>query len=820
MPSRPPPTKPAQPAQRGGLKTRITDIVTEALGSVGLRMWASVGQRRVATPTADPESGRASAPPPQTAPAAAPVPPEQRAAPPAATTASAPPPAHRPPKARRPRGAVQPLDITSASIREERSALAHLKASYMYAASRLDSVWNSLSGMGDGDKGSGTQVDMQRVELSDKECRQLWRFNGYADRIVGELPMDVSRAGWAVNSSDVPVEQQPMLAEEVTKNFGLVVKVREAMTWARLSGNAAILVVCDERVPPSDLNSYLMKPLGTYPIDRIVALHIIERCELSVYEYEGNPNSKHYRLPKSYIVTPRVPNDRMAYGKPVHASRFMMFAGRSLPPSLRVDNNGFDDSVLQKTADAIFGRTSIDMIGNTLAQEMQYTVLTTPALGNMDGREQLTLMREQADLIAQTKSTQNLILLREGETLENRSVQMQGFGDLSDSATLALCAAANMPATRLFGEAPAGLNTDGDSQARLWEAQVVIAQEGIKPQLRQFYDAWFASAQGPTGGKPIRYDVVFPPATTLSATEEATLRLTVSQADQAYITAGVFTPHEIQAVRGQPGGWRKDIVVQAAPQDERQREADLKAELAEREMALIEEQAAAAAASQGAVDPAAVEGGGAEPAASVPSTEVISDERLDAEADSAVIWIEFPDEAAQEHAQLVRSIEQNVTALAIEPETKPHITLLYLGVLRRPQQDVEVIKRVMDEFGKSWPVFKVVTETVMTFPPHDDEDRHAVTLAVREGDWHLERINAHLTRRLAHLIQAEQFAQFKAHATLGYARLSAEVREEMMQQPVPPIEFTATRLRLVMNSKVVHETVFPGHGWPGSIANI
>ena len=156
----------------------------------------------------------------------------------------------------------------------------------------------------------------------------------------------------------------------------------------------------------------------------------------------------------------------------------------------------------------------------------------------------------------------------------------------------------------------------------------------------------------------------------------------------------------------------------------------------------------------------------------------------------------------------------------IEPETTPHITLLYLGVLAQPLADVEVIKAAMDEFAKSWPVFKVVTDTVMTFPPHGDDERHPITLAIREGDWHLNSINARLTRRLAHVIQAKQFDEYKAHATLGSARLSAATRDELMQHPPKPIEFTATRLRLVMEGKVIHETVFPGHGWPGSIAAI
>jgi hypothetical protein len=42
----------------------------------------------------------------------------------------------------------------------------------------------------------------------------------------------------------------------------------------------------------------------------------------------------------------------------------------------------------------------------------------------------------------------------------------------------------------------------------------------------------------------------------------------------------------------------------------------------------------------------------------------------------------------------------------------------------------------------------------------------------------------------------------------------------MQVKLLPEVEFTATRMRLIMDGAVLHETVFPGHGWPGSIATI
>ncbi len=698
-------------------------------------------------------------------------------------------------------------------------SLATLKTALMSRVTRMDSILNALSGMGDnGDIGSSNQVDMQRGGLAVEECLQLYRFNGYAARVVEELPQDVCQKGWSVASQDVPSEQQASLGSAEAKDLHLVSSVETAMTWGRLTGAGAILMVCDEVVPPQDRSRYLAQPLGTYPIRRIRALHVFDRTELSIYDWEGNATSRRYRAPKHYTITPRVPTDSIEIGVPVHASRLLMFSGRRLPEQLKTANSGFDDSVLQMTFDAIVGCTAVDKVGQTLVQKLSTTTLSTTALEEMDGPEMLLLLRERARMIAEQFSNQNLLLLQPGETVASQGVQITGYGDIANRAALQLCAASGMPATRLFGEAPAGFNTDGVSQEKLWDRRVVIEQERIRPPLHQFYNALFASQEGPTGGQMIEYDISFPPTTTLTASEEATIRQSVAQADQIYLTNGVFTPQEVRATRGQVDGHLKDLVVQAeAPgEDEQLLAADQRAR--EEEDRLLAAEQAAAQASDPSVN-AAVPAEGVPGPATMPQAGEIAP-RMDAEPGSAVIWIELPPEAIDAHTRLIGVLEKAVPELAIAPALPPHITLLYLGVLDDPKSNVELIKKVMDEFAKAWPVFKVETGTLRTFPVQEEDAPVPLTLSIHDGEWHLGAVHLHLLRRLAHIVRAEQFDKYAPHATLGYAQMSATTRDAVMQVKLPEVTFTATRMRLVMDGAVVHETVFPGHGWPGGLATI
>lgn len=690
-----------------------------------------------------------------------------------------------------------------------------LRQRLMSGILRLDSIFNALSGMNEnGDPGGANQVDMQRGGLSVDECLQLYRFNAYATRVVDELPQDVCQKGWSVTSKDVPTEQQASLGAEEAKALELVARVEKAMAWGRLTGVGAILLVCDEEVPESKRRSYLSMPLGTFPIRRIRALHVFDRTELTIFAWEGNAASKRYRAAKLYTITPRVPTDSLETGVPVHASRLMVFPGRELPEQLKTANSGFDDSVLQMAFDAIVGCTAVDKVGQTLVQKLSTTTLSTTALEEMDGPEMLMVLRERARMIAEQQSNQNLLLLQPGETIATQGISITGFDDIANRAALQLCAASGMPATRLFGEAPAGFNTDGASQEKLWDRRVVIAQERIRPPLHQFYNALFASETGPTGGREISYEVAFPPTTTLTSTEEAALRLSVAQADQIYLTNGVLKPSEVRATRGQIDGHLKDIVIQSsAPDDEQLRQADLAAR--EEEERLRAAAAQAEAPSPAPTPPQDV----LAPAVAVDSASY-TEPRLDAAPGSAVIWIELPEEAVAAHTRIISALEKGVPDLAIEPEVTPHVTLLYLGVLADPKADVPQIKTVMDEFSAKWPVFKVLTDSLRTFPVQEEGAPTPLTLSIREGDWHMSSINARLLRRLAHIVQAEQFDEYAAHATLGYAQMSPATRDAVMQLKLPPIEFTATRMRLVMDGKVIHETVFPGHGWPGSIASV
>lgn len=855
MPSRPPPSKPAATTPSRRFSSPLAEL-TAGLRGDGAQggMWARAGEllrRTVLGQAAGGRGAQTAAPAPSTSAkgqgAATAQPPTSTPA--AESTVNTQPPRRRRngPAEQRKRlaaiaaaqAAANPAQKGRAGVRirppptkaatpaapppEKQPSIARLRQHLMAGIVRLDSVFNAFTGMGEyGDKGSQTQVDMQWTPMSPDECAQLWRSNAYAARACEELPLDVCRKGWSIASNDVSAADQAKLGEQAAIKLGLVQKVCEAMTWARVVGQGAILIVCDEVVPLNKRASYLSEPLGTYPIRRIRQIQVFERRELTVYEWEGDVGSKRYREGKSYLINPKVPNDTIRAGAAYHASRFMLFSGRKLPAGMKLENSGFDDSVLQMAMDAIFGATAVDKVGATLAQMLNVTVLSSAMLDNVDQPDMLAVLRERGQMIAEQISNNNLLVLQPGENMENRGVSINGYDQLAERSALALCAATKMPAVRLFGEAPAGLSTDGASQQKLWDGQIVGAQELIRGALHQFYNALFFSQQGPTGGKPVKYTISFPSPTTLTSTEEAQLRKAVAEVDAIYLGLGVYTPRDVRATRGQANGHLKDVVVQteALGADDKLRQADLAAK-AEEDRLRGEE----ALAAQGQPPPRPPAAPPTVPALmpAAPPTSAAPfqvEPRLDAELNSAVIWIEFPEEAAQAHGRLVRAIEQAVPSLTIVPETTPHLTLIYLGVLANPKADIATIAAVMDAIGAKWPVTKIITDDVMTFPPQDEQAPSPVTLAIREGDWHLRQLNGVLTRRLAHVIQAEQFDEYQPHATLGYAQLSQDLRERMMQFKAAPIEFAATRMRLVINSEVVHETTFPGHGWPGSLVAI
>ncbi len=633
-------------------------------------------------------------------------------------------------------------------------------------AQRFDALYNGLSGLGGAnDKGSSALPDTTRQPLALPYLDALYLFSAYGRRVVDLIPNDATRKGWREVDS---TEKTDVLADEKLR-LHMVEKLALVWKWARHAGGAGIYIVVDETPDPNATakGDSLRLPLDPARVKRIRNLVLLDRNELTPMEYEGELGNERFGEPRTWSISPgtagTLTDDGRGFagGTVVHHTRVLYFGGRELPRRLRQQNGGHDHSVLEACWDAIRGMESIDDAARNIAQELKLNIMRIPDLKGLQTGDMSTAFALRMQQIAVSKSLLNMVMLGGEETFESLSSPMVGFEHLDANAKAALACAADMPQTKLFGEAPGGLTTDNESGERNWNNHVASEQATkLRRPVEYLTLLMYAQTEGPTGGQvPDSWSIEFNPLDELSETEEAANRKTVAETDAIYVVNGILPPDHVARSRFGEEGWKADML----PYDPDAVEAD--------------EEAASGAAHDLIAQAEAVRAEAAE---------------MLAHTDSAgQAWISIPMVGAGLVAwEAARGAVEAITG-PLEVSDTPHLTVLFLGDTA-PEALGAIVAAADDAFAGAPPlVLRGVG--VRTFAGSAEDPRIPVYLDV-VGAWPLVDANTTLLRRLAHLVTAPQHPAFVPHLTLGYARtLSLEQRAALAELAAPVLEWTSAR---------------------------
>ncbi len=432
---------------------------------------------------------------------------------------------------------------------------------------RLDAIYNPLSRLGgSSDKGAAALPDTSRVPLELAHLDVLYRYSAYGRRVVDIVPDEETRRGWKIVDGTQRVDA---LAEE-EKRLHISSAINRARKWARHAGGSLIFLVTDEEQDPRARtpSEQLRYPLDLARVKRLRNLLVVDRTEASPATWDGDVQSPTFGEPLTWWISPGTAGALTSGGKAigggslVHASRVIAFAGRRLPRRLRLNNGGWDDSVLESCWDAIRHLTSVDQGAALIAQEWQVKVMKVKGLAGLQTSDQALAFYTKLQQMATSMSMLNMSVIDQDEELTSLASTTTGFEELSSHARTELATAADMPQVLLFGEAPSGLNTDGESWRRHHAQSIAASQETeLRDPLERIYRILYAQTEGPTAGRePARWDLVFEPLEQLTEDERAQIRLAIAQADAAYVSAGVLDPEHVAKSRFGRDGWSDDIL--------------------------------------------------------------------------------------------------------------------------------------------------------------------------------------------------------------------------------------------------------------------
>lgn len=349
-------------------------------------------------------------------------------------------------------------------------------------------------------------------------------------RKVVQIPVDDAlREGRTINTD------RASEIEREERRVEMWPSVRMAGYWSRLYGGAIILMVTDQRMDaPLDVNR-----IRKGSLKRLI---VLDRWDISAQSINmTDPTSADYLKPEWYTV----------YGGrlPIHHSHVIRFDGEPLPRRMRALNDGWGDSVLRKMIEDLRDAYATKGGISSMVLESNVDVIQRTGLGAELASDQEQAVMQRFALANTLKSMQNMLLLDGEEEYQRKELSFSGLADILDRQEVWTCGAADIPATRLFGRSPAGMNATGDSDLKNYYDSVGAKQESdLRPCIEQLDEVMVRSA---LGFMPDDYHWEWNPLYQESGTELAQQELAAAQTDDIRLQQGVVQRHHVaERLRG------------------------------------------------------------------------------------------------------------------------------------------------------------------------------------------------------------------------------------------------------------------------------
>lgn len=373
--------------------------------------------------------------------------------------------------------------------------------------------------------GRGTSVDRSahnwwsRSYFMPEQVEAAYLASWLMRKVVDVPAEDQTREGrdWDADSADI----EKIEAEEKRLSYWQV--VRAALTNGRLGGGAIFINTGDNPAAPLPENVSLGQ------VVKLVPLH---RTHLTLGGMDDDLLSPYYGEPVHFRVnTPQRPL--------IHASRLVIFKGEPVPgiSFSTWEDRFWGQSIVQVVDKAVKDATTATDGFASLIDEAKVDVFTMPGMYEtlgQPGGEAKFMAALQAT--ATGKSIHRMLALGEGETWETRELTWAGMPDMIKTYLAVVAGAADIPATRLLGKSPDGMNATGEGDLTNYYDGIASRQESdLRPALEHLDKVMLPSA-----GVDPKLPWNFSPLRVLTPQQMAEVENKEAQSLQIYVNSGLW----------------------------------------------------------------------------------------------------------------------------------------------------------------------------------------------------------------------------------------------------------------------------------------
>ncbi len=438
---------------------------------------------------------------------------------------------------------------------------------------RLDNFLSSITGAGDPARDKAeSYVAVAPASVSDDELAAIYDGNDLAAAMVERVPSEMFREGYRVivRSDDPDAEDDDgsegiEMGEEIVAAldaFGINAGILNAMILEGVFGGSILVFLVDDGGTQDS-------PLRIDRVRTIAGVQVYDRRYVETAKLVSDPMSPSYGKPEIFKLRSETKSQGSATLSTaeafVHASRCLVFPG--LPRASRTSSSareGWGRSMLEKTYVALRSHSIAWRSMDHLMTDACQATYKVKDFMKMIAMNKGDLITERLRIVDYNRSTARAIVLdADGESLERAPHGLGGLERILQEYNQRLAAAADQPASILFGMSPAGLNATGEGDRKIFLDKVRARQEStLRPLLDKAIRILCSAANGPTGGKvPDAWDLEFRPLWQLSELESAQLRYTQAQVDHLEIVDQVTLPEEVALSRHTPTGYSTETQI-------------------------------------------------------------------------------------------------------------------------------------------------------------------------------------------------------------------------------------------------------------------
>lgn len=379
----------------------------------------------------------------------------------------------------------------------------------------------------------------------------MYRESWLTMRIIDTPSEDMTRAWYRLSTA---LDEGALHAlKRLEARHSIKQEITNALRWARLYGGSLALIVIrgEEDRLDQPLDTGLLLP-GCFQ-----GLLVLDRAQgiMPSPELVSDLDDPDFGLPESYTVN--LDTDRYRTVT-LHHSRVLRFIGRELPRGETVRENYWGASEMEHIQDELLKRSAVSANIAQLIFQANITTLKMSDFGDVLGagtEEQRRGVEYAMGVENRLRTSFGIQLLSKDDSLENHPYSFTGLSDIYEQFMMDMAGAAEIPATKLFGRSPQGMNATGESDLRNYYDMIASLQERqLRPALEKLVPVMAVSCWGFV---PEDLEIVFEPVMTSSPAERAELLQKLSgEVIEAY-QCGLFTREQALAElkrRGEPLG--------------------------------------------------------------------------------------------------------------------------------------------------------------------------------------------------------------------------------------------------------------------------